>query len=554
MEVKKTRKIKIFLKAVVVIAVVLALVLPSSALITNTNSKVEKDPFFIGKTKREIKEVKTWDPTNYPLSLTTGANIQISGWTEGDDIRPGITKDDAGNVFITYQHDEDLLTSSAGFSYNSDPSDEQAWFDNGVILSLQGIEQIYYPDTARCEHPDYPLMNVFVAIDTEEIGGMYIPDITDYETWEPYTWQDGAPEPEIAQISDGGWYPDLNYEDIIGPFNFYIYHEIYQVYDIPSCPIFFHTGIDAGSGGGYFDAQSNEKTAPASDPDYVNLPDRIHTCIYNTDTEKVIWKKIVPAEECDYEYTPYQETIADGTNPSIAAYETNVVVVYAHEGNIKCVYSNDDGDTWSSPVTIGPGGYPDCYAQGSTVIAAYVNDGNLYAVSSKDGGATWSTPEKKNDQDGTVVAQENCIDVHSAGLVWVDDRNDAYNIYYTPLVSAPNTPVITGSSNGKPNKEYEFTVTTTDPEGGQVWYWIDWGDTTNTSWLGPYASGTGATVKHKWTTKEVFTIKAKAKNADGIESNWANFRFSTPKITPKYRSLFFDFLARFPMLQYILGF
>ena len=110
-------------------------------------------------------------------------------------------------------------------------------------------------------------MNVFMAVDTEEAGGMYIPDATDYETWEIYTWTNGAPEPELAEISDGGWYQDLNYDDVIGPFNFYIYREIYDVYDLESCPIFFHTGIDAASGVGYFDAQSFEKTVPASDPD-----------------------------------------------------------------------------------------------------------------------------------------------------------------------------------------------------------------------------------------------------------------------------------------------
>jgi len=547
------RKTKIFLEAVIVISVVLALILPSSAVITNTSSEVETDPFFDGKIKREIKETKTWDPIKSPLKLTMGENIQISGWAaEGDDIRPAITKTDDGKVFVTYQHDEGILTSSMGFAWNDNPSDQEAWFENGVILSLEGIEQIYYPDTATCEHPDYPLMNVFVTADTEEAGGMYIPDPTDYETWEIYTWTSGSPEPEFAGISDGGWYQDQNYEDVIGPFNFYIERSD-LCGDLPGCPVFFHTGIDAASGVGYYDCQEYQKTAPAADPDYVNLPNKIHTSIYNKDTGKVIWKKIDPAVECDYEYTPYQATVADGTNPSIGAYDNNVAIVYSHAGNIKCVYSSNDGETWSQPLTIGPGGFPDVFAVGSALYAAYVNNGNLYVVSSKNGGATWSSPEKKNDQDGTVVAQENCIDMHSAGIVWVDNRNGANNIYYTPVGSPPNTPTISGPPNGKPNKEYDFTVTTTDPNGGQVWYWIDWNDTTNTGWLGPFTSGTGTTVTHKYTTKEAFVIKAKAKNADGLESGWAELQFSTPKTTSKYRSLFYNFLARFPFLQHIFG-
>jgi hypothetical protein len=288
-------------------------------------------------------------------------------------------------------------------------------------------------------------MNVFVLPDADKAGGMYIPDPTDYETWLMYTWATEVPDPTGAQISDGGWYQDLYNEDIIGPFNFYIYHKIYEQYDIPSCPTFFHNGIDAEGGIAYFDGQSEEQTAPAGDPDSINLHDRIHTSIYNISSEKVIWKKIDPEEETDYEFTPYQATVADGTNPAITAYDENVVIVYANEGNIKCVYSNNDGDTWSQPVTIGPGAYPDVYSYGDITYAAYVNDSNLYIVNSSDGGATWSSPNQINDADGTVVAEENCIDIHPAGVVWVDNRNGAKNIYYnttTVYTPEPNIEII----------------------------------------------------------------------------------------------------------------
>jgi hypothetical protein len=534
----------------------MALILPGAAVVTNNEIKDGIDPLWVGKERVEIKEARTWDPINDIKPVSTAANIQISGWAEGDDRRPAITEMSDGTVFITYQHDEGILTSTMGFAWNDNPDDAQAWFDSGVLLSLADIEQIYYPDTATCEHPDYELMNVFVSIDTEEAGGMYIPpqdpEYPDwYDIWEIYTWTSGAPEPEFAGISDGGWYQDLYYEDIIGPYNFYIYHEIYDIYDIVSCPIFFHNGIDAESGVGYFDAQSFEQTAPASDPDYVNLPEKIHTSIYNVDTEKVIWKKIDPSVETDYEFTPYQATVADGTNPAIAAYGDQVVIVYAHDGNIKRVYSSDDGETWSSPVTIGPGSYPDAIALGTTVFAAYENGGNLYAVSSSDGGATWSTPEKKNDQDGTVVAEENCIDVHEAGIVWVDERNEAYNIYYTSLVSPPTVPTIDGPSEGKPNTEYDFTATSTDPEGGQVWYWFDWGDGTNSGWLGPFASGTAGTGSHTWSTEEGFTIRAKAKDSTDAESDWAEFSFNTPRNKITFLQILIE---KFPFLQVFLGF
>jgi hypothetical protein len=471
----------------------LAFVLPSSAVVTNTITKEKVDLLWVGKERREIKEAKTWSEENMALPLLQGDNVQISGWAEGDDRHPSITETSDLAVFVTYQHDEDLFLSGAGFAYALDPFDQEAWLNNGVILTLVDIDLLWYSDTATCEHPDYELMNVFMAIDTEEAGGMYIPDYTDYNTWEIYTWTGGAPEPELAAISDGGWYEDQNYPEVIGPFNFYIYREIYEEYDIKSCPTFFHTGIDAESGVGYFDAQSEEQTAPASDPDYVNLPDRIHTAIYNTTSEKVIWKKIDPSVECDYEYTPYQATVADGTNPSIAAFYNHVAIVYAHEGNIKCVYSSDDGDTWSQPVTIGPGSFPDVYAVGSILYAGYVNNGNLYVVISDDGGATWTDPVQMNDVDGHVVAEENCIDVHRGGIVWVDDRNGALNIYYSALVSdsAPPTKP-TGNYNKRNN---ELVVSSTDSDGDQIRYGVSW-NSTNTveEWTTYYNSGEEVTI------------------------------------------------------------
>ena len=70
--------------------------------------------------------------------------------------------------------------------------------------------------------------------------------------------------------------------------------------------------------------------------------------------------------------------------------------MYHNGGQIKCVYSSDDGATWSQPVTIGAGQYPDAIAIGNIVYAAYVNNGNLYLVTSENGGATWgdSSPDE----------------------------------------------------------------------------------------------------------------------------------------------------------------
>jgi len=84
----------------------------------------------------------------------------------------------------------------------------------------------------------------------------------------------------------------------------------------------------------------------------------------------------------------------------------------------------------------------------------------------------------------------------------------------------PQTP--SGEANGKINVEYTYASKTTDPDGDQVYYNWSWGDGTYSGWMGPYASGANESTKHKWSTKGLYSIKVKAKDIHGIESNWSD--------------------------------
>jgi len=124
---------------------------------------------------------------------------------------------------------------------------------------------------------------------------------------------------------------------------------------------------------------------------------------------------------------------------------------------------------------------------------------------------------------------------------------------------APNTPTLSGPNSGKTKKDYPFNVTTIDPEGEQIWYWIDWGDGTNTSWIGPFASGAEISESHAWTTKQNFTVKAKAKDTQDAESDWATLIISVPfshyiQILSFWEQLFDRFPNGFPILQQLLGY
>jgi len=94
---------------------------------------------------------------------------------------------------------------------------------------------------------------------------------------------------------------------------------------------------------------------------------------------------------------------------------------------------------------------------------------------------------------------------------------------------APSMPAITGPSSGRANKEYEFTFQSNDPEGENVYYYINWGGGQTEDWIGPYDSDEEITVSHSWDTKGTFDIKAKSKDIEGAESEEATINFSTPR-------------------------
>ncbi|MCK4364827.1 MAG: hypothetical protein KAW45_02125 [Thermoplasmatales archaeon] len=94
------------------------------------------------------------------------------------------------------------------------------------------------------------------------------------------------------------------------------------------------------------------------------------------------------------------------------------------------------------------------------------------------------------------------------------DENGQINI-------PPNEPDIEGPISGIPGTEYEYTFVTTDPEDGDLYYYIDWGDGTIEKWIGPYESGEEVTRNHNWNENGNYTIRAKAKDAYKGKSDWS---------------------------------
>jgi hypothetical protein len=182
------------------------------------------------------------------------------------------------------------------------------------------------------------------------------------------------------------------------------------------------------------------------------------------------------------------------------------------------------------------------------------------------------TNYSNNDINGTKSLELSNLNYLTAYTIWINatdpdgsgDYTRAWYTFTTQEEEQPNNPPNkperpTGETNGKINTKYIYTTSTTDPDGDQVYYLWDWGDGTQSIWLGPYDSGEEATAEHTWTTKGDYSIKVKAKDTQDAESDWSDplavtMPYSYNPIQQFFEWLFQRFPNAFPILRHLLGY
>jgi hypothetical protein len=125
------------------------------------------------------------------------------------------------------------------------------------------------------------------------------------------------------------------------------------------------------------------------------------------------------------------------------------------------------------------------------------------------------------------------------------------------IAEPPSIPVINGETNGKNGNEYEYSFTSTDAKGHDIYYHIDWGDNSGEEVVGPNPSGDAVAAKHTWIEEGAYLIRAKARNINGLESYWATLEITMPKIK-QYKNNLLGFinqqiLYRLPFFEKILN-
>lgn len=135
---------------------------------------------------------------------------------------------------------------------------------------------------------------------------------------------------------------------------------------------------------------------------------------------------------------------------------------------------------------------------------------------------------------GVIEVYEDSIDY----LLYIDENNDGIIDYeFQPdNIITTNAPYKPAKPSGpiiiEPDEYYTYTTSTTDPEGDQVYYLFDWGDGTDSGWIGPCYSGESIDASHKWNEPGTYDIRIMARDGWNHMSDWSDALLVSMDNTP----------------------
>jgi len=228
---------------------------------------------------------------------------------------------------------------------------------------------------------------------------------------------------------------------------------------------------------------------------------------------------------------------ATETSPTIALDGT----IYVGNYDIGRIFSiNPDGtENWHLDAMDSIIGSPAVDKYGTIYVPSM--DGVLYALN-PDSSLKWEFSAGDKIESSVAIGEDGIIYFGASFL----PPPDFYSYLYALEIiinEPPTKPTINGETNGKFGESYDYTFISTDPEGQNVWYYIEWGDGDIEEWIGPYSSGEEIVRSHTWTDQGEYTIRAKAKDIFDAESDWGTLEVTMPINQHSYS---------FPLLQWLL--
>jgi hypothetical protein len=239
-------------------------------------------------------------------------------------------------------------------------------------------------------------------------------------------------------------------------------------------------------------------------------------------------------------YVPSSSGNDGGNNNINQINETSdgLIIHGPHNGTVNVEYTfctdaitDPEGDSFYCLFDWGDGtnsGWLGPYASGQIVCASH----------------SWSQP-------GVYLIKFKLKDINGSESNWSDP-------FIITIVEnyPPSSPIIDGLTRGKVGVEYKWVFNSTDPDGDNITYYVDWGDECGgAEWYGPYPSGEEVEIAHKYTFKNTFIINSMAVDEHGAESNMTYFEVTMPRIgfTPLFMRLLEQFPNAFQILRFLLA-
>ncbi len=179
-------------------------------------------------------------------------------------------------------------------------------------------------------------------------------------------------------------------------------------------------------------------------------------------------------------------------------------------------------------------------------------------------GGEWNSIQMQHISEDNYIATIPSQDVGETVYYYIHAEDNSGRIEKHPYIGAsdahsfivydesnnppdkPSTP--SGKQFGRTGVEYTYKTDTVDPDDNQVFYMWDWGDGNFSEWIGSYNSGDICEASHSWDEKGLYSVRVKAKDVFGEESEWSD----PLKMRAPQSFSFIDFLERsFPRLFFL---
>lgn len=218
------------------------------------------------------------------------------------------------------------------------------------------------------------------------------------------------------------------------------------------------------------------------------------------------------------------------TNPSIDKDGTIYV------GGEELYAINPDGTMkWAIPLGTGhsiTGSSPAISADGIIIVGTRINTGqgggDIIAVNS-DGTIRWrKTISYEWIRSSPSIAEDGTIYIGSNYELPTGHGGYIHAFGEVSSNSAPGTPTISAYTSVEQGNEEYFSVYSEDPDRNPLQFYVDWGDGTNTGWTYEYGSHEINWFTHTYHVRDTYTIKAKARDNSGLESDWGYLEIEVP--------------------------